>query len=97
MHQISDERGQPRSILLHIKHQAAYGEHRMPRVLLQEENKAEDDEDEGESQHAISEFLLFEDFDSQDEKERSQGKEKPYRIDEIEFVPLAIGMKRFDA
>lgn len=95
--QIADERHDPCGILLHIEDNASQGEYAMPRILLQDQDQAYEDEDYGEAQHPVSEFLFLDRLDIEGHEERSQRKEEPYRVDQREFVPLAIGMERFDA
>jgi len=46
----------------------------MFRILLKKQNKTYKDENHSESEHSVSEFLFFDDFDIKRNKEGSQGE-----------------------
>jgi hypothetical protein len=65
----------------------------MSGILLKKKNKAYYDQKHYETIHTISESLFLDALDIESDDQCSKRKEKSYRIDEIEFVPLTIRME----
>lgn len=90
---ITNKCSNPGRILFQIKDRESQRKDYMSRILLQKQDKTYKNQNDGKTQHPITKPLFFENFDIEHNKERSQGKKKPYGIDEIKFISLTIRMK----